>query len=76
MSHAECFCETLNHPGDLAPRQPRFDALQPLAFPKTKITLEREEISDHLWDSGKYDGVADGDQENGVRSQGVYFEGD
>ena len=45
-------------------------------FPKTKITFEREEISDHLWDSGKYDGVADGDWENCVRSQGACFEGD
>ena len=56
------------------PLQPRFGALQCLAFSKTKITIEREEISDHQWDSGKYDGVADGDWENGVRSQGAYFE--
>ena len=34
-----------------------------------------EEISDHQWDSGKYDGEADGDWENCVRSQGAYFEG-
>ena len=27
--------------------------LQLLAFPKTKITFEREEISDHQWYSGK-----------------------
>ena len=27
--------------------QPRFGALRLLAFPKTKITFEREEISDH-----------------------------
>ena len=32
-----------------------------LASPKTKITLEREEISDCWWDSGKYNGAADGD---------------
>ena len=41
-------------------------------FPKLKSPL----ISDHWWDSGKYDGAADGDWENCVRSQGAYFEGD
>ena len=46
MSCAEFFGETSNHPGDSAPLQPRFGALQLLAFPKTKITFEREEISD------------------------------
>ena len=40
------FGETSNHPGDSAPLQPRFGALQLLAFPQTKITFEREEISD------------------------------
>ena len=58
------------------PLQPRFGALQLLPFPKTKSTFEREEISDHRWDSGKYNGVADGYWENCVRSQGAYFEGD
>ena len=48
---------------------------QLLAFPKTKITFEREEISNHWWDSGKYNSVADGDWENCVRSQSAYFEG-
>ena len=47
-----------------------------LSFSKTKIFLEREEISNHQWDSGKYDRTADGEWENSVRSQGVYFEGD
>ena len=75
-SRAEYFCETSNHPGDSAPLQPRFGDLQLLAFPKTKITFEREEISDHLWDSGKYNLAADGDWENCVRSQGAYFEED
>ena len=56
--------------------QPRFCTLWLLAFPKTKITFEREEISDHRWDSGKYNGVADGDWENCVKSQHAYFEGD
>ena len=54
----------------------RFGILWILAFPKTKITFEREEISDHPWDSGKYDGAADGNWENCVRCQGAYFEGD
>ena len=44
-------------------------------FPKIKMTFERAEISDHWWDSGKYNGAADGDWENCVRSQGTYFEG-
>ena len=75
MSHAEFFGETSNHPGDSAPLQPRFGTLRLLAFPKTKITFERQEISDCHWDSGKYDGTADGDWENCVRSQGAYSEG-
>ena len=57
-------------------RQPRLGALWLLAFPKTKITFEREEISDLQWDSGTYDGEADGNWENFVRSEGAYFEGD
>ena len=76
MSHAECFGKTWNHPGDSAPLQPRFGVLQLLAFPKTKITFEKEEMSDDPWDSGKYDRVADGDWQNWVRSQGAYSEGD
>ena len=75
-SHAEFFVGTSNHPGDSTPLQPRFGALWLLAFPKTKITFEREEISDHWWDSGKYNGTADDNWENCVRSQGAYFEGD
>ena len=76
MSHADLFGETSNHPGNSAPLQPRFGTLWILAFPKTKITFEREEISDCPWDSGKYDGAADGNWENCVGSQGAYFEGD
>ena len=74
-THAEFFGETSNLSGDLAPLKPRFGALWLLAFPKTKMTFGREEILDHWWDSGKYDGAADGDQENCVRSHGAYFEG-
>ena len=74
-SHAEFFGETSNHPGDSAPLQLRFGARQLLAFPQTAITFEREEISDHWWNLGKYDRAADGDWENCVRSQGAYFKG-
>ena len=59
-SHAEFSGETLNHPGDSTPTQPRFGALWLMAFPKTKITFERKEISNHQWELGKYDGPADG----------------
>ena len=75
MSHAEFFGKTANQPGDSAPLQPRFGVLQLLTFHKTQIVFEMEEISDCRWDSGKYDGAADGDWENCVRSQGTYFEG-
>ena len=74
-SHADFVGKTSNHPGDSAPLQPRFGTLWLLAFPKTKIIFEREEISDCWWDSGKYNREADGDWENCVRSQGAYFEG-
>ena len=76
MSCTDIFGETSNHPGDSAPLQPRIGALWLLAFPQTKITFEREEISDSQWDSGKYDRAANGNWENCVRSQGAYFEGD
>ena len=46
-SHAEFFGETSYHPGDSARLQPRFGTLWFLPFPKTKITFEREETSDH-----------------------------
>ena len=55
---------------------PYFDVFWLLAFSKSKIASEREEISDCQWDSGKYNRAADGDWENCVRSQGVYFEWD
>ena len=74
-SCTEFFGKTSHHPGDSGPLQPRFGTLQLLDFSKTKIMFEREEISDHWWDSGKYDGAADGDWENCVRSQGAYLKG-
>ena len=75
-SPAGCSGEISNHPGDSALLQPRFGALQLLAFPKAKVTFEREEISDHRWDLWKYNRAADGDCENCVRSHGAYSEGD
>ena len=55
MSCAEFFGETSNHPGDLALLQPKFGALQLLAFPKTKITLKgkRFQTADEIQE--KYD---------------------
>ena len=75
-SHAEFFGKTWNQSGDSGLLQSRFDTLRRLAFPKTKITDERKEISNCQWDLGKYSGAADGDWENCVTSQGAYFEGD
>ena len=76
MSLQSFFWKTSNHPGDVALWQPRFGALWLLSFPKTKMTFERAEISDHGWDSGRYDGRADGYWKTCVRPQGAYFEGD
>ena len=75
-SHAEIFGKTSNHSSGSGPLQPRFSTLWLLAFSKTKITFEREEISDSWWYSGKYMRAADGNWENCVRSQGAHFEGD
>ena len=36
--------------------------------PKTKITLEREEISDHQGDSGKYNRAVEGDSNRILKS--------
>ena len=76
--HVSCidFWWNIKSPRGLSPLQPRFGALQLLAFPKTKMIFEREEISDRRWDSGKYHGAAHGDWETCVRSQGAYIEGD
>ena len=63
------FGEISNPPGDSAFLEPRFGILWVLAFPKTKITFKRKEISDHWWQSGKYNGAADGSWENCRRSQ-------
>ena len=69
-SPAEFFGKTPNHPGDSGPLQNRCGTLWLLAFPQTKITFEREEITDR-----------DEIQENTmgqlmvVRSQGAYSGG-
>ena len=68
------FGKTSNPAGDSASLQPRFGTVWLLAFPIINITFEREEIWDHRWDSGKYNGAADGYWENCVRSQSAYFE--
>ena len=74
-SHVEVFCKTSNHPGHTPSLQHRFGTLRLLAFSKTKITFEIEEISDHWWDLGNYGRAADGSWGNCVMSQGAYFEG-
>ena len=70
------FGKTSNHPGGSAPLQPRVGPLWLLAFPKTKTTFEKEEISNHQWDSGECNGAANGGWGNCVRSQSANFEGD
>ena len=50
--------------GDSPPYSPYWSPCDFWLFPKLKITFEREEISDHQWDSGKYNRAADGDWEN------------
>ena len=72
---AEYFGETSNHSVDSGPLEPRFGILWLLAFPKPKITFEKEEISDYWWDSGKYSWAADSDWENCLRSQVAYLNG-
>ena len=76
MHHVSCrvFWWNIKSLRWLSPLEARFGTLWILAFPKTKITFEREEISDHWWDSWKYNGAADG--ENCVRLQGAFFKGD
>ena len=78
MHHVSCrvFWWNIKSPRWLTPLPPRFGGLWLLAFPKTKIAFEREEILDHWWDSGIYNEAAYGNWENCVRSQGAYFEGD
>jgi len=39
-----CFGKALHHPGLSTPLHPRFGSLLPLAFPKAKLAVEREEV--------------------------------
>ena len=66
MHHIWCraFWWDIKSPRWLSPLQLRLGALRLLAFPKTKITFEMEEISDYQWDSRKCDRAADGNWEN------------
>ena len=77
MHHVSCrvFWWNIKSPRGLSPSTAQIWHPATSVFSQ-KITFEREEISDCWWDSGKYDGAADGDWENCVRSQGAYFEGD
>ena len=75
MSHAECFGETSNHPGDWAPYSPDLVPCDFWLFPKLKSPL-KEKIFQNINEIQEYDREADGDWENCVRSQGACFEGD
>jgi len=46
-SRAISFGKASHHPGLSAPLQPSFGSLRLLAFPKTKFTLEEEEICEY-----------------------------
>ena len=78
MYHLWCrvFWQNIKSPRWLSPPTAQVWRPATSGFSQTKITFAKEEISHHQWDSEKYDGEADGDQENCVRSQGAYFEGD
>ena len=76
-SHMEqVFLQNIKSPRWLSPHKAQMWHPKTLAFPKSKITFEREEISDPWWDSGKYNEATDGKWNNCVRSQGAFFEGD
>ena len=62
IHHISCrvFGKTSNHPGDSAPFTAQIWSPETSGSSKTKITFEREEISDPLWDSRKYDGATYG----------------
>ena len=64
MSRAEVVCKTSNHPGDSDPYSPDLVPCDFWFFPKLKSPFKGKKISACHWDSGKYDGAADGDWEN------------
>ena len=57
ITSCRVFLGNIKSPWWLRPLPPRFGILQLLAFPKPKITFEREDISDCQIDSGIYDGA-------------------
>ena len=80
MSHAEFFAETSNHPGDWVTQPAYSPDLAPCdfwLFPKLKSPFKgkRFQTIDEIQER-KYDRAVDGDWDNCVKSQGVYFEGD
>ena len=79
LSHVSCLMQSffVKHQITQVTQAPCSPDLVPYDFwllPKL-ITFQREEISDHRWDSGKYNGAAYGDWKNCMGSQGAYFEG-
>ena len=75
-SRAEFFWWNIKSPRWLSPSIVQIWCPATSGFPQTKISFERGELSDNQWDSWKYDGAAEGNWENCVRSQGAYLEGD
>ena len=59
------FGETSNHPGDSIPLSPDLAHYDFWLFPKLESPFEREKISDHWWDLGKYDSAVEGDSNKG-----------
>ena len=93
MNDVSCrvFWWNIKSSGWFSPPSAQIWHLQFLAFPKIKITFEREETSDHRWDSGNMTGLLVAiptkdfaeyfeqwtrHWDNCVRSQSTYFEGD
>ena len=61
------FCQNIKSSRWLRPCKAHIWCCMTSGFSKTKITFEKKEIPDHRWDSGKYDGAADGDSNKGFR---------
>ena len=64
LPRAEFFCEHQITQVTQSPYSPELVPCNFWLFPQTKITFEREKISDRQQDSGKYDGAADGNWQN------------
>jgi len=62
----QTFWKNIASPRSVSPLQPRFDSLRLLAFLKSEIAIEREEISDRKRDEGERDKAADGNSEKGL----------